>query len=274
MRLLLKLLTKDTSLSLNYNFFLSSAINKLLQFDSPQFSKFLHQRGYPVDGKMYRLFSFALIFEKTDLAYPAISILSPQAKLYITSPIVDDFIRSHFIRTFHNQSLEILEHSCKISFTIEQIESLPDPVFGEVNYFKPLSPFILSVKRAWRHKFTQYYFRYTDDITEINAALNENLKSKYEMIYKKPYAGKDVTFAWDENYISAYLQKNKKLIKKITLLKRGFQPVEYIGNKIPFTLTGSKELINVGYQCGFGEKTSMGFGLVEAVNNYELRITN
>ena len=44
--------------------------------------------------------------------------------------------------------------------------------------------------------------------------------------------------------------------------------VDYKGTKIrgvvaPFHVIGAPELIHIGYECGFGDKNSMGFGMVE-----------
>jgi CRISPR-associated endoribonuclease Cas6 len=46
-------------------------------------------------------------------------------------------------------------------------------------------------------------------------------------------------------------------------MKNHEHPIEIIANEIPFTLSGNSELIKVGYECGFGEKNSTGFGMVE-----------
>ncbi|MCX7910914.1 MAG: hypothetical protein N2505_04965, partial [Endomicrobia bacterium] len=53
--------------------------------------------------------------------------------------------------------------------------------------------------------------------------------------------------------------------------------VHYIKNKLdikipaimcPFEAEGSQDLIRFGYECGFGELNSAGFGMVEEVEKY------
>jgi CRISPR-associated endoribonuclease Cas6 len=44
--------------------------------------------------------------------------------------------------------------------------------------------------------------------------------------------------------------------------------IDYKGTKIrgyqaPFTVTGPPELLRIGYACGFGDRNSQGFGMVE-----------
>lgn len=267
MRLLIHLTAKDSVIPINYNYFLSIAIYKILQFGSPDFSEFLHSKGYVLNGKMYKLFSFALEFNSMIIENHSINLLSPEAKLYITSPMVDDFLQNFVLGSFHNQALVIAFGISSVRFEIKQIETLPEPVFDKINYFKPLSPIVLSTRRFWKNKETQYFYRYSDNINHINLAFNINLKNKYELIYKKPFNGPDVLFAWDENFIAERISSKKRLTKKVSILKRGIQPIDIIANKIPFALTGSNELIKVGYDCGFGEKNSMGFGLAVLTSN-------
>jgi len=61
LRLLLTLKADEGNLiSFNYHYHLSSAIYKLLQFGSEEFSAFLHDTGFKLNGKSYKLFTFAL----------------------------------------------------------------------------------------------------------------------------------------------------------------------------------------------------------------------
>ena len=46
--------------------------------------------------------------------------------------------------------------------------------------------------------------------------------------------------------------------------------VDYKGIKIrgvvsPFHVIGAPELIHIGYECGFGDKNSMGFGMADVL---------
>jgi len=53
-------------------------------------------------------------------------------------------------------------------------------------------------------------------------------------------------------------KRTGKIIKNIQ-----FKQTNIIGFLAPFTVIGSPELIRVGYEAGFGEKGSMGFGMVK-----------
>lgn len=265
MRLKISLETQDKKLPLNYNYYLSSAIYKLLKFGSEDFAKFLHDKGFQLHNKQYKLFSFALRFERTLINDKDIHLLSKKAYLFISSPLIEDFIRNLIIGTLDQQSIEISDGIIKNKFFIRQIETIPQPEFKEINYFVLLSPMVLSTVRENDNKLHQYYFRYNDSIEEINRVFNQNLKNKYKLIHQKEYLEEDLKFAWDQKYIEKKLHQKKRMTKKISIKKESEKPIEVIANEIPFTVLGNKELIKVGYECGFGEKNSMGFGMAEVL---------
>lgn len=263
MRLKLTLKSKDYSpLPLNHNYALSSAIYNLLRLGSPEFSNFLHSTGFKQNGRAYKLFSFALKFQDYKLNGDVINFISPYAYLYITSPLIDDFIKNFVIGTFTNKYIEIYAEYKKCTLLIIQAEIIPDPNLKELTNFNPLSPLVLSTKEEHNGKLKQHFLECDDDIDNINRLINNNLKTKYKIIYNQDYSGEGVTFSWDQNYINESKRKNKKLTKKISILKDLDNPINIIAMKPPFTLKGDTQLMEIGYQCGFGEKNSMGFGMV------------
>lgn len=268
MSLKLTLRAKDRGLTVNYNYYLSAAIYKLLKLGSSEFSAFLHNKGFILHGKPYKLFCFALRFKKFSINENKIHLISNEADLYISSLLIDDFIKNIVIGTFEKQTIEIAGNYNKCSFSIIQVESIPEPKFENETYFRLLSPIVLSTaKDKEKNKLYPYYFRYYDNIKEITRILNQNLKNKFKLIYNQDYTGAGLIFRWDENYIAEKLSANKKLTRKISIPRNEGRPIEIIANKIPFYLSGSEELMKVGYYCGFGEKNSMGFGMAEVFNN-------
>ena len=268
MRLKLTLQKADGStLSPNYFYSLSSAIYKLLHLGSHEFASFLHDIGYKLNGRTYKLFCFAMRFDSIKIINGEIHMLEKGANLYITSPLIEEFIRNFIIGTFEEQKIEISDSRIKCTFIISQVQSQPEPDFQEINYFKMLSPMVLSTVEERDNNLHQHFFRYNEDINEINRVFNQNLKNKYKLLYNSDYTGDDLILIWDKDYITKKLAEGKRLTKKISITKNDERPVEIIANEIPFTLSGNKELIKVGYECGFGEKNSMGFGLGETISN-------
>ena len=103
MRLRIKLKYKGQGIfPFNYNYYLSSAIYNLLNFGTPEFAKFLHDVGFKQGNKTYKLFSFALLFEKYTATKEGFELHSPYVKLLITSPIIEDFLKGILLGSFKN----------------------------------------------------------------------------------------------------------------------------------------------------------------------------
>mgnify|MGYP001233706417 CR=1 FL=1 len=266
MRLLIHLSADNNIIPFNYYYHLASALYKLLNLGSPQFSGFLHSTGYKLNGKTYKLFSFALRFGGIVAGKEGIRLLQPELKLYVTFPVIPEFINSFAIGALLSESLAIRDGNSTVNLQITSVETLPEAEFRESNYFLLYSPIVLSTKKEINGKASQYFYRYSDDIAELNRVFNANLKSKYQLINNKQYTGDDVSFEWDNGYIINRTNASKKLTKKISFPINGVRPIEIVGNEIPFTVTGNKELIKIGYDCGFGERNSMGFGFAELLD--------
>jgi len=262
MRVVLKIESrKNSSIPVNYNYPLSSAIYNLLRLGSSEFSSFLHDIGFKQNNKIYKLFTFALRFENAYIKGNSFILKSPNALLYISSPLIDTFIQTFIIGTFESQSIEIIDKNHNALFQITQVETLPEIKFKDVADFIPYSPIVLSVKRETGNQFRQYYLR-PEDTDEINRVMTNNLLAKYQLINQKTIEGGNVKLEWDKDY----LKTHTRLTKKITVNKDENISIDIIGMQAPFTLTGNSELIKVGYDVGFGEKNSMGFGLAVSRN--------
>jgi len=260
LRLKLSLIAQSNSVTINYNYQLSAAVYNLLRFGSPEFSSFLHDIGFNCNGKKYKLFSFALRFERIKISNQEIELLSPNAYLHITSPLIDDFIKNVVIGTFENQKIEIHGNYKTSKFNIHQVEALPEIEFTGENKFSLLSPLILSTKKEYNGSLKQYFLRFTDT-NDINRILTQNLKNKYSIIHERESKSGLLSLEWDQEYVN----RKPRISKKITIDQNGEYPIDLIGIQAPFTVKGDAELIKIGYECGFGEKNSMGFGMAEVI---------
>lgn len=261
MRLKIELHTNQTNtLPFNYYYQFSSAIYLLLKFSSPEFSNFLHNNGYKLNGKPYKLFSFALKFDKYKTTQKEIILESPKLNLIVSSPKIDDFIKNFVIGSFERTFFFISIGGSEHKFIIRNMELLPEPEFKNEMSFTMTSPMVLSTLKEFNGKLSPYYLR-PEDIEDINRILTQNLRNKYELLNSKTSTG-EVNLSWNHDYI----KKHSRITKKITINEFGKNPVDVIGIQAPFKITGDAELIKIGYQCGFGEKNSMGFGMTEVIN--------
>lgn len=251
--------TGETLIPINYNYPLSGAIYRLLGFGSPEFASFLHNKGYRIDGKSYKLFSFALKPEKCKAERDMLRLLSPVVDLYITTPLDNDFVNFLLTGLYHSKELVISQNRSKTTFSINSLESIPAPDFCNDMSFDLLSPLVLSTKTEHNGKLHQYFLRY-NETDEINRILNLNLINKYSLLHGHTYNGEGVSLYWDKTYIDNKIKRGLRISKKVTITRDSDNPIDIIGIQAPFNLKGDPELIKTGYLCGFGERNSMGFG--------------
>jgi len=243
---------------INYNYLFASAIYDLLRFSSPKFSTFLHDKGFSLNGKKYKLFTFAVRFKNFLVNGSDIILNSPQIELLISTPLINDFIKNFVIGSFKKSSMKINSNGYHFKFNIKYMETLPEINFQnlskensndsrcEINFIA-LSPIVLSTKKLFNGELKQYYLR-PEDIDEINYFLTENLKNKYQILYNHESNDSLLELEWDKHYIS----KKKRITKKITINENENYPIDIIGIQAPFKIKGDPELIKVGYKCGFG----------------------
>ena len=94
------------------------------------------------------------------------------------------------------------------------------------------------------------------DDPAFSELIRQNLTRKHEAIKGCPPSDDALTLRFDENYI-------KKRQGRVTRL------IDYKGIKVRWCVMSIAmslevvELMQIGYECGFGDKNSAGFGMVE-----------
>ncbi len=267
MRLKLTLFAENPErIPCNYQYPLSAAIYKLLSQSSPEYSEFLHDHGYTgPDGKPRKLFTFSGLFitPKPGTRGDCLQ-LRPRstAVLLISSPMINDFVQHLVMGLFSNQVIEIGGGGARTAFAVRQVEVLPEPVFTETTRFIARSPIVVTTVTDSPKGRQTYYYRPMDG--ELSGAARLSLLKKHLMVYKRPPENDDLVMRIDRDYIRD--RGGEKKVSRLIRLREG-QPdrTDVKGFMCPFTLTGSTELMRTAWECGLGDKTSMGFGCIEAV---------
>jgi len=182
----------------------------------------------------------------------------------IASP-VDKFIQRLIEGIFHDGNEIVLGRQ---KLNIHRVETLPDPIAFNSEIPSPKSEILLKplesplfIKKPMPPGQQDIYlFPEDEDYKEF---LNQNLIHKYETLYGKPFEGESLKF--DFHAIKG------KSVKQFTVFKKGLdgstKSINIKGTLQPFTVTGPKELIRIGLECGFGQNNSMGCGYVEINRN-------
>jgi len=268
MRIKLTLQPKDRSyaIPINYQYPLSAAIYNILNQASPDYADFLHKKGYlSPTGKPMKLFTFSRIW-CPNIQRKGVTLnigLRSTCTFQIASPMLEDFVNNFVIGLFQQQEIEIGGPHAVGRFMITQVETLAEPEFKPEMKFRCLSSIVASAKHEHKGKKTIYYIRPGDP--QLNDAIRKNLIQKYNTIYQHPPGNDQLNFVLDEKYIQRKGGYNK--ISKLITIKEGdeLEQTRVKSFICPFTLKGSTELMQVAYDCGVGEKNSMGFGMIEVV---------
>ncbi len=264
---------RPRSIPINYQYYLSSVIYYLLAKANLKFSTELHDGGHLVGVKKFKFFTFSwLQIPQKKISGSSLVILSSQVTWYISSPWME------FIQYLVNGLLELVV--LKVSeteFEIVQVETLPDPfnadssviassddLLGRVNLkqykFSCLSPLVVTTKKEYNGKLSKYFYRPADPMEEISEKICNNLKNKYNLFYGKEPDNAKIKVEFD----TEYKQSNKSQV--LIHYKENSLDIKIPATMCPFTVTGSVELIRFGYDCGFGEENSAGFGMVKLIN--------
>ncbi|OQA92126.1 MAG: CRISPR associated protein Cas6 [Elusimicrobia bacterium ADurb.Bin231] len=274
MQLKLKLQAQQQTVPINYQHFLSSAIYNYLATADIKFSSDLHE------SKNFKFFTFSwLQFPRKKIINSSIKILSPEFFWYISSPW------NEFVQNLVNGLLELGGLRIgQYTFPITQTETLPDVILIEAKNlkFSCLSPLVITTKKEYNGKLAKYYYKPNDNLSEISEKIRQNLINKYTTFFGKEPKDTKLKIEFDNVYIkSPKAQVLMHYIKSIFSNSHSLPSIHHSGRSeesrgktvdikipaimCPFTVTGSQELIKFGYECGFGELNSAGFGMVRRI---------
>jgi CRISPR-associated endoribonuclease Cas6 len=242
---------RAATLPLNYQHAVASLIYATLGGGSSEFASRLHDEGFSADGRTFKLFTFSrLSTRRARVAGDRLLLEDPTVTLQVSSP-VSDFVE-HFVGgLFQSETFPV----AGATFRLRQAETLPAPAFADRMNFRALSALTESTGDE-RQKHPRFLSP-EDDWSEI---VRHNLLRKHRALRGHDPADTRLRFAWDRDYLAdaAWRGRRPSVLADI----RG---IKVRGWLAPFTVEGSPELIEIGYEAGFGSRNSMGFGMVEAV---------
>ena len=292
---------KSGVIDFNYQHQIQALIYGFLSKSNPDYSQWLHQQGFVYkNDKRFKFFAFSGIsfhcpikiirsnglnglsgfIGLNGFSFKASHISPFTFSFQIASP-VDKFIQ-HLIEGIFGECQEV--RLGKQTFSVCRVETLADPLetttgasssnglnslnrLNSLNglnclLLKPLESPLFIKKPMPPGQQDIYLFPGDNGYEEL---LNQNLMHKYETLFGKPYQGETLKFY--------FLETNGKSVKQFTVFKKrldgSVNPIHIKGTLQPFTVTGPKELIKIGLECGFGQNNSMGCGYVEVVQTVE-----
>jgi CRISPR-associated endoribonuclease Cas6 len=250
-------------LSINYHYALQAVIYKVLQQSDPEFSAWLHNKGYEAFGeKRFKLFTFGDLTGLYDLDSINQTIQFKTDTIeWQLSFCVDAAVEKFITGLFQNQKLTVITPNGRIDFTVQGVEIIEPPsVFKNVQdgettsiIFRTIMPICISEKRE-SQKYAQYL---NPDEENYKDLFFGNLESKC----KAALGHIPLPSALDFKVLRC---GNKRGLE--TLKANLEQPIKTIGYNYRFQLTAPVEWLRIGYESGFGKSNSSGFGMCEVLS--------
>lgn len=194
----------------------------------------------------FKFFTFSQIYvPERKLTRKGIVSRDGKLEFYISSP------NHKLIKSLVEGHLENSEVDFKGKrLLVEQIELLKKPIFKEYMNMKTISPVIARIKREIDGKLKIWDLGPADE--RFYDSIQKNLINKYIKFYGD-YDG--------DGYVK--ITPNMKSTKRRRIEVKGEFNRCYMMN---FEIQADERLVEFAYDCGIGEKNSMGFGMVELNN--------
>ena len=258
LRLRFDVLKKPAIIPINYQYEISSWIYHTLREGNQKYAKWLHEQGYKSGNRHFKNFTFSgLNITKFKVIRDRLQIQSDQIELIISfaiNPALENFIEG----LFQEQCISLGDTLSKVNLRVSFIETLSEPEFKESMTFRALSP--ICVSHYTGSKYPVYLNPNNDHYQEL---LIKNLLAKYNSI--KPAMKENSAVQNMALGEFSFNVVNKESVKSRLIKIKANTPQEskVRGFQFTFTISAPVFLLKVGYEAGFGEKNSLGFGCVE-----------
>ncbi|MBM4160739.1 MAG: CRISPR-associated endoribonuclease Cas6 [Ignavibacteria bacterium] len=280
LRLTLHCLQRNCSIGLSYSYYLSAAIYGWIEQSSAEYSTFLHDRGFPLEGSVRRFKHFCfsrLNVPQRRIVDGRLEIHSPVIEWFVAMP-VEELLQHLVLGMFEKREFFIEREENR--FAVEQVETMPEPEWRRRMAFRMLSPLTVSVPEDRyegslhqrspdaegnlhrNHRVIPHYLR--PDDPRLAEALRSNILNKYASLYGSQPADAEFRCELDQIFIAR--RGGPEKVSKLITIKAGCSGETRVrGFMCPVTIEGNPELIKLAYESGLGEKGSLGFGMLEVL---------
>lgn len=265
MRILIKMLPLNEPASVpldNYPF--AGLIYRSVWLAAPDYAEFLHADGYPAmtrresevrptefapDGhKRFKFFVFSRLEQPGKRIANGRQWLGPRPVLWQVSSPIDELIELLAEGLCAQEAVSIGDQDGVTHFTVTDVLEIPAPEITSQMRFRTLSPLFVAVDETGedgRHR--KHHLRAEE--SQFAQQVVANLLGKYRALTGQEPLEPGLEFGFEG-------------IPKPQLVQyKGTHHHSYLGT---FVVSGSEELVRVGWECGFGEANSKGFGMVAA----------
>ncbi|WP_258084724.1 CRISPR-associated endoribonuclease Cas6 [Thermococcus thermotolerans] len=245
MRFAIRLLPENDTFKVpfSHQHYLQGLIYRRIQRVNPDLSLRLHSPKIP------KFFTFSLFMaEKRDFEKGRPYFLGRGRGFFYFSTAVPEIAEAFIGGLLQKPEVELWGER----FTVEEVKALAEPERLNERKFVTLSPIAVTTRRIQFGKPRSYDLSPAEP--EFYEHLRDNLLEKYAALHGKVPENRELD-------VKVLLAKPKRFEVKPGIFQRAWHLV--------FRAKGSEELLRIGYQAGFGEKNSIGFGMVRVDGSKE-----
>lgn len=239
----------NQKLPINYQYLISSWVYKTLHQSDSDFANWLHEQGYTLKGKKYKHFCFSLLNPKLYKIHKRESVFElVEGSTQLTLSFNIDQAAKNMVKgLFQDNMMQLSSGKFNMLGMVNQVQLLQPPQFEESMHFKALTPICISVGNE-----NSQHAKYLNPTDKRYAeAFAANLVDKANAyVEEEKFQVGDVAFD--------LLTQNPK--EKLWTIKG----VNIKGYLFDFELKAPKELMEIGYNAGFGvQNSALGMGFCE-----------
>ncbi len=244
------------SLPINYQYQMSSSVYKIFHRGSESIAEWLHNYGFQDDkGRKLKLFNFSYLnFQNYELEGKMI-IVNGDANFYFSAPVETNLVKVFVAGVLKKAQFELCFDENNVKFFISSIEIQENEIIENKIKYKTISPVSVSIQQIEDNKKKIKYLTPGDEI--FSAQIEKNLLKKYKLIKGENYT----------EYLKVKIAENFVKSKLISIKEGKNGGIKVKGYMCNLLIEATPEMQKVAYYCGIGEKNSLGFGMIERINN-------
>lgn len=248
-------------LDFNYQYALSSWIYRQIEREDSDLARWLHNEGYKIGHRRYRLFTFSKLQPKLYEIQNHRLILKEAPTRLLVSFWVPEVCQKFIMGLFHNQKLQLYTMGTRVEFYIKQVRLLPKPIFRPSMQYRCLTPILIS-RFVESKRYAQYLPPTHEDYSRL---LYSNLVNK---LLTHQRAGTYHGQSQASSLLSTSVPFAFRLLSPVRSKMICVKNVSLRGYEFDFELTAPSEIHEAGYYAGFGEKNAAaGMGMVKILSS-------
>lgn len=240
---------EESSVRYNYNYEVMKMIYEAMTIQDANKALNIHDNGYKVGEKKFKLFNFHLEFDEKVKYEKAHIALDKNSSLKLIISGINEVVNLILKGLVKQQGIMLNETFYKLV----DVKNDKTIRFNNITLFKVRTAVVESVQDSNRRQvYTNVYQE------EFYSSLAGNLKRKYKAVYKKDYEGE--LYFDIENLLNV---KRKYIEIKPKSAVEGYSNFEIF-------IQADKDMQKIIYFLGLGQGNSLGFGSVSFISSREL----